>query len=317
MIEVSVLCTAYNQEQYIRKTLEGFVMQETSFDYEVIVHDDASTDDTQKIIMEYAEKYPDIIKPVLQSVNQFRQNISIDEEYLLPAAKGRYLAFCEGDDYWSSPYKLQKQYDSLVENPECAISIHKVRIIRENGEETEFTYPSKQLSTGVHSNDTFFEIISNDFLQLTSYFFPAELKKRYYEEAQFRKKCTRGVGDIPFLFWIGSLGKEWYYIDEELTRYRSLSKGSFNEYEKKNDKFIKEHHESMIQMIRQFDIETDYKYHNYCIDYENMEAFSSCKKRYALMEILTSEENRKRFMGFPLRKKLGFLYRTFKKKVSN
>ena len=117
-IKVSVICLAYNHEKYIRKCLDGFVMQKTNFKFEALVHDDASTDKTAEIIREYEEKYPDIIKPVYQTENQHSKKISIFTTFLAPNARGEYLAWCEGDDCWTDPGKLQKQVDFLDAHPD-------------------------------------------------------------------------------------------------------------------------------------------------------------------------------------------------------
>lgn len=95
-IMVSVYCLAYNHEKYIRHTLNGFVSQKTNFRYEVFVHDDASTDNTASIIQEYADKYPDIIKPIFQTENQHSQKIPIIATHILPKMSGKYIAACEG-----------------------------------------------------------------------------------------------------------------------------------------------------------------------------------------------------------------------------
>ncbi|OUO95828.1 hypothetical protein B5F41_04795 [Gordonibacter sp. An232A] len=121
--EVSIICMAYNHEKYIADALEGFLAQETSFPYEVIVHDDASLDDTADIIRSYAAKYGDVIRPILQSENQHSKGVRL-APLLSDAARGRYVALCEGDDYWISKDKLQRQYDCLERNPRCSASIH-------------------------------------------------------------------------------------------------------------------------------------------------------------------------------------------------
>lgn len=115
---------AYNHEKYIRSALEGFVNQKTNFEYEVFVHDDASTDQTASIIAEYAERYPDIIKAVYQKENQYSKNVDILMEYLVPMATGEYFAFCEGDDYWIDENKLQMQVDYLDQHPEYSACVH-------------------------------------------------------------------------------------------------------------------------------------------------------------------------------------------------
>lgn len=107
-IIVSVLCFAYNHEKYIRQAIEGFLMQKTSFGIEILIHDDASTDKTQEIIKEYQEKYPDLVKTVLQTENQYSKGIDVCK-FLINIAKGKYIAFCEGDDYWIDERKLEKQ----------------------------------------------------------------------------------------------------------------------------------------------------------------------------------------------------------------
>ena len=123
-IMVTVLCAAYNHEKYIRDALEGFVMQKTSFAFEVLVHDDASTDSTAEIIREYEQKYPEIIKPIYQTENQYSKGVNRLFTFMLPRARGKYIAVCEGDDYWTSPDKLQKQVDYIESHPECALVSH-------------------------------------------------------------------------------------------------------------------------------------------------------------------------------------------------
>ena len=118
---VSIRCTAYNQEEQIRECLDGFVMQQTNFRFEAVVHDDASTDGTAAIIKEYAEKYPDIIKPILETENQYSKHDGSLERIMNEAATGKYVAWCEGDDCWIDPLKLQKQVDYLESHPDCML----------------------------------------------------------------------------------------------------------------------------------------------------------------------------------------------------
>lgn len=124
-IKVTVICLAYNHAKYIRDALEGFVSQQTSFPFEVIVHDDASTDGTDLIIKEFQSRYPEIIKPVFQKENQYSQGVSIAQAFLYPLVHGEYVALCEGDDYWTDPLKLQKQVEALESHPESDICAHR------------------------------------------------------------------------------------------------------------------------------------------------------------------------------------------------
>lgn len=127
-IMVSVCCLVYNHEPFLRECFEGFVMQKTTFPIEILVHDDASTDHSADIIREYTAKYPDLFKPIYQTENQYSKGVPISATYQFPRAKGKYIALCEGDDYWTDPLKLQKQVEFLEANPDFSLCFHKVNI---------------------------------------------------------------------------------------------------------------------------------------------------------------------------------------------
>ena len=122
---ISIVCTAYNHENFISDAIEGFLMQQTSFPYEIIIHDDASTDGTSDIIKKYEKEHPNLIRAIYQSENQYSQGIDFINS-LFRMARGKYIAICEGDDYWTDPQKLQKQVNFMTAHPECSISCHKV-----------------------------------------------------------------------------------------------------------------------------------------------------------------------------------------------
>lgn len=122
--KVSVLCATFNHEDYLRTTLDGFLAQKTNFPYEVLVCDDASTDSTADILREYAEKHPDIIRPFYQKENLYSRRINVYDTVFFPAARGEYIALCEGDDYWNDPEKLQRQVDWLDAHPEYSACVH-------------------------------------------------------------------------------------------------------------------------------------------------------------------------------------------------
>lgn len=123
-IIVSISCITYNHAPYIRQCLDGFMMQQTDFAYEVLIHDDASTDGTTEIIKEYETKYPDIIKPIYEEENQWVKGRKGSAVFNFPRAKGKYIALCEGDDYWTDPLKLQKQVDFLEDNHNYVMCSH-------------------------------------------------------------------------------------------------------------------------------------------------------------------------------------------------
>lgn len=135
---VSIDCCTYNQEKYITQAIESFLMQKTSFPFEIIIHDDASTDNTANIIREYETQYPLIIKPIYQTENQYtRKNFNTWRDVTFPLAQGKYIAICEGDDYWTDPMKLQKQVDLIEKYPNASmcVALNK-RIYEQTGEIT-------------------------------------------------------------------------------------------------------------------------------------------------------------------------------------
>lgn len=150
---VSICCVTYNHENYIRQCLDGLVMQQATFEYEILVHEDASTDNTAKILREYEAKYPHLFRCVYQTVNQFKIQNTLTN-ILFPMAKGKYIALCEGDDYWTDPYKLQKQVDFLEANPEYVACYHGCKHINEKDEviklsryETYYDQPAEKMLT--------------------------------------------------------------------------------------------------------------------------------------------------------------------------
>ena len=117
---LSIFCTTYNHEPYISKAINGFLMQKTDFPFEVLIRDDCSTDKTAKIVKQYADKYPNIIKPVFEKKNTYSKGVRPMLQ-LYKIAKRKYIALCEGDDFWIDEYKLQKQFDFLELRSEYVI----------------------------------------------------------------------------------------------------------------------------------------------------------------------------------------------------
>ncbi|MFJ3470072.1 glycosyltransferase family 2 protein [Pseudomonas sp. NPDC090203] len=130
---VSIVCPAYNQEAYIAQALDGFLMQQTTFDFEILVNDDASTDATARIIADYAARYPTLIRTFFHETNQFSQGKS-SVPGLFGQARGRYIAYCEGDDYWTDPRKLQIQVDFLESHPDYVLTYHDAIPFDTNGQ---------------------------------------------------------------------------------------------------------------------------------------------------------------------------------------
>ena len=138
---VSVIMLSYNHEEYMRQALDSVLGQQTDFPFEVIIHDDASTDGSQKIIREYAGKYPHIIRPVLQTENQYSQDVDFIEKFMYPMVRGKYVAYCECDDYWCSMDKLAKQVAFLEANAEYAGAANNSRFVDRQDRPIESIYP--------------------------------------------------------------------------------------------------------------------------------------------------------------------------------
>jgi glycosyltransferase involved in cell wall biosynthesis len=143
-ILVSICCVTYNQKKYITECLNGFINQKTNFNYEILVHDDASTDGTSDIVKKYEKYHPKLFRNVYQKQNQFLIQNTLTN-ILFPMAKGKYIALCEGDDYWTDPLKLQKQVDFLDQNSKCSYVFTKRKILNPDGSftnERTFSLPN-------------------------------------------------------------------------------------------------------------------------------------------------------------------------------
>lgn len=199
--KVVIECITYNHEKYIRDALEGFIMQQTDFPFVAIVHEDASTDGTAEILREYAEKYPDVIFPIFEKENQYSKkdgSLTRIMHTAIKATGAKYIALCEGDDYWTDPNKLQLQVDFLDSNPDYSMCFHAVEIKNE----------------GVKSIDeTFDKIISKEYSAkeiLSKWIVPtcsAVLKRTVHENRPTHKDFI--VGDN--VLWATALtnGKVW------------------------------------------------------------------------------------------------------------
>lgn len=209
---VSIWCITYNHEPFIRQCLDGFVMQNTNFRFEAIVHDDASTDGTAAIVREYAEKYPDIIKPILETDNQYSKGDGSLDRIMGAACKGKYIALCEGDDYWVDPLKLQKQVDFLEYQPDFGMVFSDYNIFYEDRQKMV----KQRLSIPIkNDSDLKWKILSQkDILIATCSIL---MRSSLYFEINKLKEDFDGfmMGDTQLLFHLARLSK--IYCLEDIT----------------------------------------------------------------------------------------------------
>lgn len=220
-ILVSISCITFNHEPYIRQCLEGFLMQKTNFKFEVLIHDDASTDGTEEIIREYEAKYPDIIKPLYEKENQWNLGRRGSSVFNYPRAQGKYIALCEGDDYWIDPYKLQKQVDFLENNPEYVLSNTEVNVLYE---ESGLIINNFNLVKNIH-NYTGSVLIqdilkSNYFIKTGTVVFRSYLLSDYFNSKYYLTAKDRlMMGDTPMWAFM-SLKGLFHYLDSPTAVYR-------------------------------------------------------------------------------------------------
>lgn len=207
---VSICTLVYNHEPFLKECFEGFLMQKTNFAFEVLVHDDASTDNSAEIIREYTEKYPEIFKPIYQTENQYSKGIKISTTHQFPRAKGKYIAICEGDDYWTDPLKLQKQVDILESNDEfgCVYTAYKTVDTKSNPIEY---LPSKYHMSRSYTGDIFYDLLVQNFPQTLTVLFRKDLLS--YE---FNPPYSLDFS----LFLSFAIQKNFYYLPDITGAYR-------------------------------------------------------------------------------------------------
>lgn len=251
-IMVSINCITYNHESYVADAIEGFLMQKTNFSYEILIHDDASTDGTQKIIREFELKYPDLIKPIYRTENQYSKGVEVDR-FNRERAKGKYITICEGDDYWTDPYKLQKQVDFMQKHPECSLCVHAA-----------YTVQSDRNKLGLpirpnHGNKVFTvgEVIrgGGGLFATNSILYRAIFdnnRPEFFENAP--------VGDYPLVIYLALRGSV-YYLDEFMSAYRADVPGSWtNRVLLSNiDNYIA-HFDAIADMLQDINEYSGYKY---------------------------------------------------------
>ncbi len=261
-ILVAIRCITYNHAPYIRQCLEGFVMQQTNFRYVAIVHDDASTDGTAEIIREYEEKYPEIIKPIYEIENQYSKRDGSLKRIMadaIDATHCKYIAICEGDDYWTDPQKLQKQIDILEENKDCVLVYTDAHIVDKDSNRIFSNKPNRP-----SGNITEKLILEGNPIVTATTCYKYEYMAEYENNAP---PFPLLMGDYPLWIYMSTKGN-FYYLPAKTTSYRLLENSashnsSFEVIKKfqKNSMDIRLYYNSLLSMeISESIIEKSY-YH--------------------------------------------------------
>lgn len=257
--KVSICCLTYNHEKYIRQCLDGFMMQKINFPFEVLIHDDASSDGTVNIIKEYEAKYPEVFKPIYQTENQYSKGGSINGKFNFPRAKGEYIALCEGDDYWTDPLKLQAQIN-LMEKHNVGFSFHAAEIFRFNHEDKFYI----DKSTHFYGNDI--KILSSDDvidsngktleIPLASFVFKKEIINQL--KSKHLEFYTNNLSHSFLTLWAAYYSKI-LYVPKCMSVYRHAHKGSWSHRMKSEFTFKKDYNLKTIRSYSKFNKITQFE----------------------------------------------------------
>ena len=227
---VVIHCTTYNHGKYIRDALEGFVKQKCSFSFCAIVIDDFSTDDAPQIIKEYATQYPDIIKPILLGENHMQRGVLRDPYFEKWHQSAKYIAQCEGDDYWIDPYKLEKQVLFLEENKDYSMCYGKCLYYYDD---------KKKISSRLFGgpSQTFEELVKGNTVPTPTVLYRKDSYLLYQTKIKpFEKEWL--MGDYPLWLFFACEGKI-KFLNKSLAVYRILPESaSHTNSEKKEERFI-------------------------------------------------------------------------------
>jgi glycosyltransferase involved in cell wall biosynthesis len=309
-ILVSINCITYNHGKYIEAAIQGFLNQKTTFKYEILIHDDASTDSTSDMIRKYQKQYPHLIKAILEKENQMSKGISrMNYVFNHSRSVGKYIALCEGDDYWTDPYKLQKQVNYMEQHPDCGLCFHatEVELVGEGNRDRMKPYkrscisPTEDIIRGggggyVATSSILYRKVTMD--HAPSFFWNAP------------------TGDYP-LQLITSVKNYAFYINEFMSVYRSGVVGSWtstmssdaNKVEKNN----KLYHNIAI-MLKDFDKFTYGKYSDVIQKQILITEIHMLITNNKLFE-LTNARFRKAYSSFTLREKIYIKCRIYKKSL--
>jgi len=311
--KVTIICTTYNQESYVSDAIEGFLSQETNFPFEILIHDDASTDKTQNIIETYSKKYPNLIRVIIQNENQYSKG-NIPFFYTIFDCDSEYIALCEGDDYWIDNKKLQYQVDALTKDETISLCFHSTM-------EFDVTKNIRKTINKHHSQSKVIDrtdVIRNR----GGYISTASIVFRNKDLETLKSQCNEWpVGDYFLQSYLALIGNV-YYVNRVSSVYRINSINSWNmsmkDLERKS-----EYRLNMIEAVKKFyslvsDIEGSryliYPMMYYSFSYSYSKGFKLSAIKQFLVDIFcdkTFGKTKKMFIYFE------YFYETIQSKISS
>jgi len=303
--EVSVLCIAYNHRPYIEECLESIVSQETSFNFEIIIHDDCSTDGTTEFLKDYEHKHSNL-RVIYEKENQYSKGIKITP-ILIKESRGKYLAFCECDDFYCDKYKLQKQYEAIKSHPNCIACIHDAKKMDETRKIVGTRSP--KYDNPIQGQKEILYCVGH--LYAYNSLFVKKISIDDLMDDSLYKDCT--VGDIPIALHL-SLKGSFFYIKEELSVYRMGTIGSWSKRMKGDRNKALKYANSVVEMLKKYDSMTNYILHEVVLDRIEVFEYQRVQQEGNLMEAL-SPRFRKRFFNSPLTLKVRLMAYFFLKHV--
>jgi glycosyltransferase involved in cell wall biosynthesis len=213
---VSICCITYNHEKFISKAINGFLMQETNFSYEILIGEDCSTDNTREIVEKLVLKNPGRIRLFANEQNLGTRK---NARNIRKNTRGKYIAVCEGDDYWTDRHKLQKQVNIMEKNPELSLCFHSAKVVTSRGIPAGTRFKPFNTS-GIHN--------ASDIIRIAGGGIPTQSK--VYRKTSMMNlpewHKNAHIGDMASDLYLSSLGPV-YYINEPMSVYRLGAKGSW------------------------------------------------------------------------------------------
>jgi glycosyltransferase involved in cell wall biosynthesis len=297
MITVSICCLTYNHRPYIKECLEGFLIQNCNFKFEVLIYDDASTDGTSEIILEYHSKFPDIIKPIIQIENQYSKGVRVNNVYNFSRAKGKYVALCEGDDYWTDPLKLQKQVDFLEENESYSMVHTDYDLLNSVTGEITKCYNASIGMTKDLTNDFHFYFCNTRFVRTLTVCYRKEILDEIIQDFLQNESRNLIAGDSLLNIVSAHFGKV-KYLEDRTGVYRRISNSASNSSDAKKIFELKKNQIDLrIFLIRKLNLDFENFSNFFSQQYDSLLQFCNSNKLY--LEFIKTYKSMKNIGLYP------------------